>query len=306
MSGRTIRIYLVDGSPTGMLTAEIMSSWTGTVIVTPRSQLTDLGRRDEAKRTGLYCLVGSDPEQPGRERVYVGEGDNVWSRLVCHDRDETKDFWTRVVVVISKDDNITKSHGRYLESRVIAMTRQAGRANLDNGTSPEMPSLPEPDVADMENFLEQVQIVFPVLGMSFLQPQPIVDDRSPLTPGRSPRFEMTIVGTRAFAVELSGEFVVLKGSTDRKQGVESWSAYKTLRDELVTEGKLVQSPQTDYYEFADNVAFSSPSAAGSVIAARDTNGRTNWHVDGTGQTYAEWHEARLLDVSTTTAAPAVD
>lgn len=37
MNGRTIRIYLVDGVPSGILTAEIMN-WTGKVIVSPRSQ----------------------------------------------------------------------------------------------------------------------------------------------------------------------------------------------------------------------------------------------------------------------------
>src|SRR5207248_591673 len=41
MNGRTIRIYLVDGVPSGILTAEIMN-WTGKVIVSPRSQLDQL------------------------------------------------------------------------------------------------------------------------------------------------------------------------------------------------------------------------------------------------------------------------
>jgi hypothetical protein len=36
MKGRTIRIDLVDGVPTGILTAEIIN-WTGQVIVAPRS-----------------------------------------------------------------------------------------------------------------------------------------------------------------------------------------------------------------------------------------------------------------------------
>jgi hypothetical protein len=36
MNGKTIRIYLVDGHPTGILTAEIIN-WTGKIIVAPRS-----------------------------------------------------------------------------------------------------------------------------------------------------------------------------------------------------------------------------------------------------------------------------
>lgn len=52
MKGKTIRIYLVDGEPTGILTAEIIN-WTGKVLVAPRSQLADLAKRPEVKRTGV-------------------------------------------------------------------------------------------------------------------------------------------------------------------------------------------------------------------------------------------------------------
>ena len=41
MKGRTIRLYLVDGTPTGFLTAEIIN-WTGKLFAAPRSQLADL------------------------------------------------------------------------------------------------------------------------------------------------------------------------------------------------------------------------------------------------------------------------
>jgi hypothetical protein len=80
MKGKTIRIYLVDGEPTGILTAEI-SNWTGKVLVAPRSQLADLAKRPEVKRTGVYFLVGPDPENPLRDKVYIGEGDNLLTRL---------------------------------------------------------------------------------------------------------------------------------------------------------------------------------------------------------------------------------
>jgi len=38
VSGRTIRIFLADGEPIGILLAEI-SNWTGNVLVAPLSQL---------------------------------------------------------------------------------------------------------------------------------------------------------------------------------------------------------------------------------------------------------------------------
>ena len=295
MKGKTIRLYLVDGVPTGILTAEIIN-WSGKVLVAPRAQLADLAQRPEVKRTGVYCLVGADPQAPSRDRVYVGEGDNVLVRLANHDKDESKDFWTRTAVVISKDENLTKAHGRYLESRLIEMARAADRASLANGTSPEANPLPEPDVADMEFFLGQVQMILPVLGFNFLQPKPAHDLGAPAA-DRSPRFMMRDVGTSATAVESGGEFVVIQGSTARRQGVESWTSYRTLRDQLVVEGKLVDGPDPNFYVFAEDVAFASPSAGAAVVAGRNTNGRQNWKVEATGQSYEEWHEAKLAEAS---------
>jgi len=292
MKGKTIRIYLADGVPTGILQAEIIN-WTGKVIVAPRTQLAELATRDEAKRTGTYCLVGPEPNNPSIDRVYIGEGDNVLSRLTAHDKDESKDFWTRCVVVISKDENLTKSHVRYLESRLIEMAKDAGRCTLVNNTGSPGSSLPEPDVADMEFFLGQVQMVLPVLGFHFLQARPKHAESAATDDGTNPKFEVTEVGTQAYGIEIGGEFVVLKGSTARKQGVESWVSYKSLREQLVKDGKLIDSDDGKFLVFAEDVPFSSPSAAGSAVLGRNTNGRTIWRMVGTSKTYGDWREEKL-------------
>ncbi len=294
MKGKTIRIYLVDGVPTGILTAEIIN-WSGKAIVAPRSQLVELAQREEVKRTGVYCLVGADPDNPGKDRVYIGEGDNVLTRITAHDSDEAKDFWTRVVLVISKDQNLTKAHGRYLESRLIQMAQQAERAKLANGTAPAPLVLPESDVADMEYFLDQLHLIFPVLGFGFLQPKPSISTVEPAggVIGESPVFALNLVGASARAREIEGDFVVMKGSTSRKQGVPSWTSYKAFRDQLVQEGKLVESSDPQYLVFMEDVAFGSPSAGAAVVAGRNINGRLEWKIEGTNQTYQDWYEEKL-------------
>ena len=296
MNGKTIRLYLVNGSPTDILTAEIIN-WTGKVIVAPRSQLAELAKRKEVKRTGIYVLFGPDPEVAMRDAIYFGEGDNVLTRLTAHDKDESKDFWTRCAVVISKDQNITKSHGRYLESRLITLAHQADRAKIHNGTAPPLPPLPEPDIADMEYFLSQLTMVFPILGFQFLQTKPVIDGNGTgpsIT--ESPLFSLTVAGTDAKAREIGGEFIVLKGSTARVEGSKSWTSYRSLREQLVKEGKIVPGDQPDYYVFADDVAFSSPSACGAVVNAGNINGRTAWKVAGTIKTYQDWHDEKLKAV----------
>jgi len=84
LTGKTVRILLADGEPTGILLVEI-SNWTGKVLVAPRSQLDQLSKREEVRRTGVCLLVGPDPDDPSRALAYIGEGDNVLERPVVHD-----------------------------------------------------------------------------------------------------------------------------------------------------------------------------------------------------------------------------
>src|SRR5690242_11006669 len=159
--GKTIRIYLMDGTPSGPIVAEVIN-WTGRIFVMPRPQLHEMAKRTELQRTGMYVLIGPDAEST-RDRLYIGEADDVFVRLKQHDKDDKKDFWTRAIAVTSKDQNLTKTHGCYLECRVIEMATAANRAVLANGCEPALKNLPESDQADMEYFLAQVQLILPVL-----------------------------------------------------------------------------------------------------------------------------------------------
>jgi hypothetical protein len=94
MNGKTIRIFLTDGEPIGILLAEI-GNWTGQVLVAPRFQLDQLSTREEVRRTVVYLLVGPDPDDPARARAYICEGDNVLKRLLRHNKNEAKHFWER-------------------------------------------------------------------------------------------------------------------------------------------------------------------------------------------------------------------
>src|ERR1700729_2378695 len=147
-------------------------NWTGHVVAAPRSDLAALLKRPEASRTGIYLLLGDDPESLGGSLAYIGEGDDVSKRLYQHARAEDqggKDFWERAIVLTSKDANLTKAHARYLESRFITLAQQARRSRLINGTAPLPLPLPEADISDMEYFIAQARIVLPVLGVNILR-----------------------------------------------------------------------------------------------------------------------------------------
>lgn len=294
MGGKTIRIYLVDGTPTGIRAAEL-SNWTGKALVCQRSQLNLLAQRPEAKRTGIYTLVGPDPETPTKERIYIGEGDNVFDRLLAHDKDPAKDFWSQAVIFISKDENLTKAHVRYLEAELIKKAKDSGRITLANSAYPDTRLLPEADVSDMQFFLEQVQLILPVLGFSFLQPVLQLDQllNTPEGEDVSPVFEWNQGGAKATAREYKGEFIVLKGSTAHKTPKPSWTTYRQSREQLIQEKRLAPSADGQFYVFQEDVAFNSPSSAAAVVYAGNQNGRLAWKIKETNTTYREWQEAKL-------------
>jgi hypothetical protein len=67
-----------------------------------------------------------------------------------------------------------------------------------------------------------------------------------------------------------------------------------IRQELLATGVLEEA-SGGQYRFTENYAFGSPSTASGVIAGRTSNGRREWKVKDTGQTYGEWDEARLAE-----------
>ena len=305
--GRTLKVFLVDGTPTGLLTAEIMN-WTGHVITGPRSRLTELIQRPEAQRTAVYFLVGPDQGIGVRTQVYIGETDDAARRLAQHNKPEDKggkDFWERVCVVTSKDANLTKGHIKYLESRLISLVKQAGRSDLLNGTDPEYRGLPEADRSDMEFFLELIHTLLPVLGFDFLRLRPKVVEASAVErglaafPAASPTFigDVKKYGITAKGQEIDGEFVVFKGSTTRLtwEGVEV--SYTKVFNDLVKRGVLRPTADGRLNEFTEDYAFSSPSAAAAVVAGRPANGRSHWIVEGSKKTYGEWQADLVAQVA---------
>jgi hypothetical protein len=304
MLGKTIRLYLVEGVPSGIITAEIMN-WTGKATVCPRSQLAELASRDEVRKTGIYILSGEDVDNPLQEIIYIGESENVLDRLKIHNNDPKKDFWIKTFIFTNKDDNLTKGHVRYLESRLIQIASETKRAKIENGTNPDYTILPESDIADMEYFIEQIKLLLPVLGLTFALPLSTLaknQDKLKQTPEiqiESPLFKMTYSGAEAYAQEINNEFIVFKDSTIRKRETPSLGkATSEKRNKLLKENKLIQSQHKDYWTLTENLAFGSPSPAAYFVGGAKLNGRVEWKIKDSNQTYADWQESQLANVET--------
>jgi hypothetical protein len=61
MASATIKLFLVHGDAKRLRTAEL-SNWTGKAVAGPRSELDSVLGRDEAVKSGVYFLSGTESE----------------------------------------------------------------------------------------------------------------------------------------------------------------------------------------------------------------------------------------------------
>jgi len=267
MTTATIKLFLPRGDGKSLRTAEI-SNWTGKAIAAPRTELDELLQREELDKAGIYILTGADPAS-GSPRAYIGEAEVIRDRLKQH---KTKEFWVSAIVFVSKDENLTKAHVRYLESRLLTEATQVGRFTLEQNQSGGS-KLPESDREDMEVFLAHTRQLLPVLGSDLLIPvaQPSAKQQSGGT------LFCRMKGAEGRGHRTPDGFVVLQGSTavlQERQSAKKWPYVVALRGKLIADGTLVQ--KDGFYLFTRDVEFSSPSAAASVIEGGSANGLIEW------------------------------
>ncbi|WP_432008201.1 GIY-YIG nuclease family protein [Streptomyces parvus] len=268
--------------------------WTGCCLSFSRSDYDRARHRAELQRSGVYVLVGADPEGVRPVRVYIGEGEEVRIRLDAHVRE--KDFWSSAFVLTTKDDSLNKAHIRYLEARLIAMARAARIAAVENSTSPAvLGRLSEPETADMEAYLDEALILLPLLGVTAFE---IYDEPAASTAEVTKNDQARIAGkryrlathlTEAEGYSDSRGFAVLAGALARKERKVMVPGYRRIREELIAEGILV-SVNDRQYRLVRTFIFDSPSSAASVLAGGSKNGRTEWK-DDQGRTIKENEEA---------------
>ncbi|AHG91854.1 protein of unknown function DUF4357 [Gemmatirosa kalamazoonensis] len=298
--GRSLRIYLADGSPSGVRLAEIVN-WTGQAIACPRTRIAELVEWAEVARPGVYLLLegglGTD-----RGRVYMGESENVRDRLASHLLE--KEFWTEAVAFTSKDTNLTKAHVRYLEARLIHLAKLAGRYDVDNSNAGFSAALPRADADAMEEFLANLRMVLGALGHRLLEPlviAPVVP--APVTATTVPapsgilgtllRFDF--LGLSAVGYATDEGFTVLKKSQVAIDAQPSTPKHViALRQAALASGSMVK--KGEHFSINEDMAFTSSSTAACFVAGSSRSGPLSWHTD-TGVTLKELEQQSAAGIA---------
>ncbi len=267
MPTATLKLFLAFGDPKRLRTAEL-SNWTGKAVAGPRSEFEKVLERDESTNSGVYFLTGIDPDT-NKSAIYIGEAECIKDRVKSH---LSKDFWNNIAFFITKDENLTKAHIRYIEGRLIEIAKSADRSVVMNSKGSGA-KLPESDREDMEVFLQKMQQVLPVLGIeAFVQAASKTQDEA-----EKEMLTCKIKNVTASGYLTPNGIVVLASSEavlEERSSAKKWPSVMVQRNLLIENGGIVQ--ERDKYVFVKDTEFSSPSAAAAVIHGGSANGLTAW------------------------------
>lgn len=266
--GRKITLFLIDGDPNGRIMCEL-SNWSGKAYKIPRNFVKNSEDRDDLSNTGVYLLFGKD--ESGRNLAYIGEAENIRQRLLQHVG--AKEFWNEAIVFISKDNNLNKAHIKYLESRLYEIAKDADRYLLDNNTKPTKSNISEPDQAEMEEFIDNLQLLVNTLGHKIFDP--VISNNDSIL---NESFHISQKGLFAEGKPTNEGFVVFKGANISLQLGAVNASVIALREKYVSEGIIIENGESAV--LTKDVIFTSSSLAATLVLGVSTNGPKTWKCKG--------------------------
>lgn len=276
--GKLIELFLVNGSADSLTIAEL-SNWNGKAIKIPRIEIAHCFR-DDLKAPGIYFLFcRSEDEQ---DSVYIGEAENCYERLLQHLRDYQSDkekyYWNTAVIFTGRD--LTKAHIRYLENKCVEIAREVGRYDILTKNTYKNTVMKESQIAAMDEFVDNVQILINALGYKVLEPIAHHEDID----SAEIKYYISISSVEASGVETPEGFVVFKGATiNEKTSTKSLGAgMLRLRDELL------QSHKVKDFVLTEDTLFSSSSAAADFLLGYSVSGPVTWK-DKDGKSLKEYN-----------------
>ena len=267
-SPKTIQIFLPGGDPRGVRVAEITTRIVQ-VLEVPRSLLPEFLAMPESDQVAVYFLVGQgdEVEEP---RVYVGQSGDLRARLTQHHKQ--KDFWERVLVMVSRTDSLTQTHALFLEWHCMQAIQKAGRYVAENGNKGVRPHTPAPLEADCLEIFETGHMLLATLGY------PLFDAvaKGAAGSGESQVFHCKSSGADGRGLYTADGFVVLKGSRGRKEVVASLvRTPSAAQRETLTEAGVL-TVDGDMLVFTRDHLFRTPSGAAIALLGRTANGWVEW------------------------------
>ncbi len=268
--GKTIRLFLVDGTVNGLMTVEL-SNWTGIGIKVPRIKVKDYINRPEFQKPGVYLLIGKG--EKNEDAAYIGEAEVIRERLSHHITN--KEFWNEVIFFGSKDKYLNKASVKYLESRLHDLAISIGRYKLVQNV-PTKPELSEAEQAELEEFLANVKLLTATLGHKIFES---LEETIEYNNKKEEYFYCrNSAGANGKGIPSTEGFIVFKGASLIVNAQQSLTeSIRNERTQMLTDGILTQSG--DFYILNKDYVFNSSSRAATAILARSASGPLEWKTE---------------------------
>jgi len=280
--GRSVQLYLVDNDIDGMVVASI-DGWTGQVTKVPRHMLASFQDRDGADQTAAYILIGGTDGT----NAYVGETDDANARLKDHvSKADKKAVFDHAYVINAFDRSLTKAHVRRLEYELYVRARAADRFTLTNATTPTSSKLPESQLAYMNAFFANVELLLSVLGVRLLEPTiniPRAIPASTIDPVIVADYEsgdgVYRIPYRPNDPALKGEYIkgvllpdgrmlVLK-ETRMSATTDLGKVQNKIRQRMIDEGLVVKDPGGgQFYVQTSHIVYNRPTSAAALLTGK--------------------------------------
>lgn len=265
MLGKTIELYLVNGTTDSLVVAEILGR-DCKALKLPRTEVSSC-TNEYINEAGVYFLFCQDDS--GSESIYIGEAEDIKDRLLQHIRDYNSGkepyYWNTVVMFVGK--GLDKAHTRYLEDKLVTMARSCNRCTILTKSTFKNTRIKDSHQPMLEEFVENVQLLISAFGYKALEKGPTPEDTTT-------HFYCQSNGANAKGFVSPGGFTIVKGSKITPKVVATFKQYAPgyfqLRERLEADGTIVNEV------FQSNYEFSAPSAAAAVILGRNANGKTEW------------------------------
>ena len=268
--GKTIRLFLVDGTANGLTTAEL-SNWTGIGVKVPRIKIREYSNRPEFQKPGVYILIGKG--ENNEDAAYIGEAEVIANRLFQQIAD--KDFWNEVIFFGSKDKYLNKASVKYLENRLHALALNAGRYTINQNT-PTRSELSEAEQAELEEFLSHAKVLTATLGHKLFEAlEETVEDNEI---HNQIFYCRNGAGAESKGSPSTEGFIVYKDSlfiiTEQPSLADG---IRLERQKMLNDGTL--KIESDFYKLTKDYVFTSPSRAASATLARSASGPLEWKTE---------------------------
>ena len=269
--GKTIRLFLVDGTTNGLTTAEL-SNWTGIGVKVPRIKIKEYASRLEFQKPGVYILVGKG--ENNEDAAYIGEAEVVLDRLI--QQITNKDFWNEAIFFGSKDKYLNKASIKYLENRLHELALKAGRYSI-NQNIPTRSELSEAEQAELEEFLAHIKVLTSTLGHKiFEQLEETIESKEIKNQlfycrNGAGADSKGSPSTEGFIVYKDSLFIIPEQAS-LADGI------RLERQKMINEGILKNTGT--FYQLTKDYIFTSSSRAASATLARSASGPLEWKTSG--------------------------